>query len=279
MENTPKPKTALGSLGRLKEIVDRLRSPGGCPWDLEQTPESLKPFLLEEAHECAEAIESGNTDELRDELGDLLMNIFLQARIAEERATFTLADIADRISEKLIRRHPHVFGDVEAADSDAVRRNWEAIKREEKGADAGEASAIRKLPASLPALARADRVGRMAADVGFDWPDANGPLGKIEEELIEVRSARDSGDPAALEGEIGDLLFAISSFCRHSSIDPEVALRGALDRFTGRFRQIEVELATSDDRSLERLDTLWAQAKSRTAVEEASSTTEKKKRT
>ncbi len=257
----PTPNPSLESLQRLKEIVDRLRSPGGCPWDLEQTPESLKPFLLEEAHEVAEAIESANSGELRDELGDLLMNIFLQARIGEERGTFTLGDIADRISEKLVRRHPHVFGDVEATDSEAVRRNWEAIKRLEKGDSEGEQSAIRPLPASLPALARADRIGRMAADVGFDWPDPEGPLAKIAEELAELQAACAEGGRDAIEHEVGDLLFAATSLCRKHALDPEVALRAALGRFTERFRRIEGDLRRSDDHSLATLDRLWDHAK------------------
>lgn len=257
----PEPTRALDSLERLKAIVDRLRSPGGCPWDIEQTPESLKPFLLEEAHEVAEAIERADPAELRDELGDLLMNIFLQARIGEERGTFSLAEVAERISEKLVRRHPHVFGDVEAADSDAVRRNWEAIKRSEKGESAAPASAIRPLPASLPALVRADRIGRMAAEVGFDWPDASGPLSKIEEELAELREACDSGERAAIAAEVGDLLFAASSLCRKHGIDAEEALRASLGRFTERFRRIEEDLRRSDDRSLPHLDRLWARAK------------------
>jgi len=257
----PEPLRALDSLERLKGIVDRLRSPGGCPWDLEQTPESLKPFLLEEAHEVAEAIERADPADLRDELGDLLMNIFLQARIGEERGTFTLADVADRISEKLVRRHPHVFGDVEAADSDAVRRNWEAIKREEKGESAAPASAIRPLPASLPALARAERIGRWASEVGFDWPDAAGPLAKIAEELGELSDACAGGDRSAIASEVGDLLFAASSLCRKHDIDAEEALRASLLRFTERFRSIEAELRRSEDRSLPHLDRLWARAK------------------
>lgn len=248
-------------LARLKAIVDRLRSPGGCPWDLEQTPESLKPFLLEEAHEVAEAIDGGEPGELRDELGDLLMNIFLQARIGEERGTFTLDDVADRIREKLIRRHPHVFGDVDADDSETVRRNWEAIKREEKGAAAPPESALRPLPASLPSLARADRIGRMAAEVGFDWPDAVGPLEKLGEELDELRRAHDDGDRERVEAEVGDLLFAASSFCRKHDIDPETALRAALERFARRFHAIEADLVAEEDRSLARLDALWDRAK------------------
>ena len=246
---------------RLKAIVDRLRSPGGCPWDLEQTPETLKPFLLEEAHEVAEAIESGNPTDLRDELGDLVMNIFLQARLGEETGTFTLEELADSISEKLIRRHPHVFGNVHVHDSDQVRKNWEEIKKREKGTSEADESVIRTLPASLPALSRAMRVGQMAAEVGFDWPDSIGPLKKIAEELEEVRAAHKTADTEEVSAEVGDLLFAITSFCRKTEIDPEQALKNALDRFTGRFRTIEKQLKDSDDHSLPVLDTLWEQAK------------------
>ena len=248
------------SLTHLKGIVDRLRSPGGCPWDLEQTPASLRPFLLEEAHEAAEAIDDPDPGALCGELGDLLMNIFLQARIAEEEGRFTLSEIADQISEKLVRRHPHVFGSVVADDADAVRRNWEAIKQEEKG-ETGPGSAIRPLPASLPALSRGERVGAMAAEIGFDWPDADGPLEKIAEELREVRRAIAEEGQTRVEAEIGDLLFAITSLCRHQGVDGEQALRGALDRFTERFQRIEERVRAEENPTLARLDELWAVAK------------------
>lgn len=264
----PKETPIEASLRRLKDIVDRLRSPGGCPWDLEQTPESLKPFLLEEAHEVADAIDAGVPSDLREELGDLLMNIFLQARIAEEREQFTLGEIADGIADKLIRRHPHVFGEGEAEDSSAVRRNWEAIKKQEKG-DQPDPGAIRPLPASLPALSRGERVGRMAADVGFDWPDAEGPLAKIREEVEELCSAHQSGQREQTEAELGDLLFAITSFARHAEIDSEAALKRALERFTQRFRHVEPQLTEGDARApvdaehLAELERLWQDAKRR----------------
>ncbi len=266
MTKLPEDQSRLGvpagsGIPRLKAIVDRLRSPGGCPWDLEQTPESLKPFLLEEAHEVAEAIEGGNPSDLCDELGDLLMNIFLQARIGEEAGTFTLEELADGISEKLIRRHPHVFGEIRVQDSDQVRKNWEEIKRKEKGTAEGEESVIRPLPASLPGLSKAMRVGQMAAEVGFDWPDSSGPLKKMAEELHEVREAHEKADKQEIASEIGDLLFAITSFCRKTEVDPEQALREALDRFARRFRTIEQQLKETDEHSLPVLDTLWAQAK------------------
>jgi len=265
-DDVPPPSEALSALTRLKGIIDRLRAPDGCPWDREQTPESLIPFLLEEAHEATEAIEGGDPVEIRGELGDLLMNIFLQARIAEERGSFTLSEIAEEISEKLIRRHPHVFGDGVAEDSDAVRRNWEAIKRREQGTEETEASVLRPLPASLPALARGDRIGRMAAELGFDWPNGDGPLEKIGEELVELRQVHAGGDPDRIESEVGDLLFAATSYCRKQGIDPERALRGSLERFARRFQRIESELRSWETSGRkptpEDLDRLWESAKS-----------------
>ena len=251
----------LEPLLRLKSILDRLRSPGGCPWDLEQTSGSLKPYLLEEAHEVAEAIEQGEPVKLCEELGDLLMNIFLQARIAEEEQRFTLGDVADAISDKLVRRHPHVFGDGDASTSDEVRRRWEEIKAEEKGQSGEPASALRALPASLPALLHATRLGAMAAEVGFDWPDAGGPLAKIEEELGELRAAVSLSDVTAAGSEIGDLLFATASLARHLDVDPEQALRATLERFRSRFRVLERRRAGRHDLALDELEALWQEAK------------------
>jgi MazG family protein len=254
----------MKELARLKSIVDRLRSPGGCPWDLEQTPESLKTFLLEEAHEVAEAIDSGRPGPLREELGDLLLNVFLQARIAEERDQFSLDDVAAEISEKLIRRHPHVFGDDEARDPAAVRRRWEEIKSEEKaraGTGGGTKSALRRLPASLPALVQAERVGAMAAEVGFDWSDYRGAFAKIEEEIEELREALESDARDRMEAEVGDLLLAVTSLCRHLSLDSERALKRALERFRRRFAEVEKGIAARDGITLEEMETLWQEAK------------------
>ena len=251
----------MNQIERLKSIVDRLRSPGGCPWDLEQTPESLRPFLLEEAHEAAEAITSGDSAQLCEELGDLLMNIFLQARIAEEENRFTLEDIAEAISEKLIRRHPHVFGDAEAADPEAVRQQWERIKREEKQTDPQKRTTIRPLPASLPALARADRVGKMVAEVGFDWPGPEGALDKVREEQRELTEAVHEKDPQAIEHEIGDLLFAVSSVARQCRVDPEVALTKSLERFENRFRNVDRNLGDRPSAPLDELENWYQQGK------------------
>ncbi|MEM7168008.1 MAG: nucleoside triphosphate pyrophosphohydrolase [Planctomycetota bacterium] len=252
---------AGAALQQLKGTVDRLRSPGGCPWDLEQTPTSLTPYLLEEAHETVEAIERGDSDGVREELGDLLLNVFLQARIAEEENTFTLAAVADGIREKLIRRHPHVFGEAIAEDADAVRQQWEEIKQREKP-EREPARTLRDLPASLPALEQGERLGAMAAEVGFDWPDQQGPVAKIDEEVAELKDALAAGDPAQVEAEIGDLLLAITSVCRHTGVRSEAALRGALQRFRTRFEVIEERLTTaSEPVPLADLEAWWQEAK------------------
>ena len=254
----------MEQIQRLKSIVDRLRSPGGCPWDLEQTRESLRPFLLEEAHEVSEAILQGEPQKVCEELGDLLMNIFLQARVAEEQGDFTLEKIAEEISDKLIRRHPHVFGDASASSPREVREQWERIKQEEKkaGGDSEESrSTIRPLPASLPALSRADRVGKMVAEVGFDWPDSSGALSKVEEERDELVQALSEGDAAAVEHEIGDLLFAVSSVARKCGVDPEVALNRALGRFEDRFRSVDRQLGNRTHASLEEIEEWYQQGK------------------
>ncbi len=254
----------MEQIQRLKTIIDRLRSPGGCPWDLEQTRESLRPFLLEEAHEVSEAILQGDPQKVCEELGDLLMNIFLQARVAEEQGDFTLEKVAEEISDKLIRRHPHVFGDASADSPSEVREQWERIKQEEKSAT-GEATepraTIRSLPASLPALSRADRVGKMVAEVGFDWPDSAGALSKVEEERDELAEAMSEGDAAAIEHEVGDLLFAVSSVARKCGVDLEAALNRALSRFEDRFRSVDRRLGDRPHASLEELEEWYQQGK------------------
>ncbi|MDA9264834.1 nucleoside triphosphate pyrophosphohydrolase [Planctomycetota bacterium] len=251
----------MESLQRLKSIIDTLRSPGGCPWDLEQTPESLRPFLLEEAHEVAQAIEEGDSEHICEELGDLLMNIFLQARIGEEENTFSLNDVAENISDKLIRRHPHVFGDADAADPEAVRRQWEEIKQEEKGETETARNTIRPLPASLPALCRADRVGQMVAKVGFDWPDSTGAMEKVKEELDELHEAVAKGVPEEIEHEIGDILFAVSSVARKVGVDPEVALSRSLSRFEDRFKVVDQKLGERETAPLDQLEEWYLEGK------------------
>ena len=241
--------------------VEVSRKLADADWDLEQTRESLRPFLLEEAHEVSEAILQGDPRKVCEELGDLLMNVFLQARVAEEQNDFTLEKIAEEISDKLIRRHPHVFGDANAENPEEVRKQWERIKQEEKNED-GEAtevrSTIRSLPASLPALSRADRVGKMVAEL---TGSTAGALAKVEEERFELAEALAEGDEAAVEHEIGDLLFAVSSVARKCGVDPETALNRALRRFEDRFRTVDRQLGDRPHASLEELEEWYQQGK------------------
>src|SRR5215470_4314533 len=191
----------------LVEIMHRLRSPGGCPWDGEQTHDSIKPYLIEEAYEVVEAIEARDDRELRGELGDLLLQIVFHAQMAAEQQRFTIADVIVAISAKMVRRHPHVFGDTAVSGADEVVRNWSRIKADERRA-AADASALAGVPRAMPALLRAQRLSEKAAHAGFDWTDARGVLVKLREELDELTAATDSGDRAAAEAELGDLLYA-----------------------------------------------------------------------
>ncbi len=270
-EDGTKAEVPMEQMSRLKKIIDRLRSPGGCPWDLEQTADSLRPFLLEEAHEVAEAISSGDPDQIREELGDLLMNIYLQARIAEESGSFSLEDVAREISEKLIRRHPHVFGTSNAKNADEVRENWERIKRQEKGEAGEKPPTIRDLPASLPALLRADRIGKMVAQVGFDWPEPRGAIDKVAEELEELKIAIDSGAEDQCYHEVGDLLFSVSSVCRKLGIDGEQALLDSLARFKSRFAHVDRRLEPGQEIDLARLEEWYQEGKLLEDTDEESS--------
>ncbi|HEX8100422.1 MAG TPA: nucleoside triphosphate pyrophosphohydrolase [Actinomycetota bacterium] len=229
--DTPPPSHAGG--GRLLDllrVMHRLRAPGGCPWDREQTHQSLARHLLEEAHETLEAIDSGDRDRLRDELGDLLLQVVFHAEMAQEDDGFDADDVAEGIIAKLIRRHPHVFGDVEVDSASEVLVNWERIKT----AETGERELDDEIPASLPALARAAKVQRRAAGWGFDWRSPEGALEKVREELGEVEEA--SADQ--VEDELGDLLFAVAALGRTLNVDPETALRKATRRFSERFERM-----------------------------------------
>ena len=251
---------------KLVEIMDQLRGPGGCPWDLEQDWHSLRGYLLEECYEALEALDSGDIEGLCEELGDLLLQIVFLSRLAQEEGVFTARDVVRGIVEKMIRRHPHVFSDDRAEDSDAVLRNWERIKREEK-AERGKsrASLLDGLPAGLPSLARAQRLGEKAARVGFDWERPDQVLDKIAEETRELRAAIDAGDRAASHEEVGDLLFATAMLARKLNHDPEAALAGANRKFTERFRALESRVAAAGDRieslGVERLEEIWAEVK------------------
>lgn len=223
---------------QLVRIMERLRAPGGCPWDREQTHASIKPYLIEEAYEVAEAIEAKDMDELRTELGDLLLQIVFHSEMAREAGTFTIADVIGSITEKMIRRHPHVFADVEVKDAAEVLHNWSRIKAKER-ANSEDRSAIAGVPRGMPALLRAARLGEKASRVGFDWQRPEEVLDKVREETDELAAELRRGDHAAVEAELGDVLLALTSFARLSNINAEDALGRAADRFSERFRRME----------------------------------------
>lgn len=265
-QERPVPQDQLEALARLMQVIDTLRSPGGCPWDGEQTVETLAPHLVEEAHELADAVARGDARGTCGELGDLLMGVLMVARVASEARGFGAREVAEGITAKLIRRHPHVYGaDAAAAKRDVgtVLQNWEAIKKQEKEQQGeSDTSALSGVPRSLPALLRAHRVGEKAAAAGFDWPDLRGPSEKVEEEWREFRQAVAGGDRAAAARELGDLLFALVNVARKLQIEPELALRGTVERFSARFRYIERHLGKPlRDASLAEMDVLWERAK------------------
>ncbi|HEY6106676.1 MAG TPA: nucleoside triphosphate pyrophosphohydrolase, partial [Anaeromyxobacteraceae bacterium] len=253
------------AIEKLLSIMARLRGPDGCPWDREQTLKTLRPYVLEETYEVLEAIDAGDPREHREELGDLLLQIVFQAQLASEEGKFDFADVAEAISSKLVSRHPHVFGDATVKDAEAVLRQWVALKRKEKEARGGGQSVLEGVPREMPALARAERLTEKASRVGFDWPDPSGPRAKVDEELAELDRAMAAGDRAAVEDELGDVLFAVSNLARKLGIPPEEALRGAVGRFVARFRYVEDQLALRGVRhgeaTLEEMDRLWEQAK------------------
>ncbi|MCB9591424.1 MAG: nucleoside triphosphate pyrophosphohydrolase [Sandaracinaceae bacterium] len=242
----------------LVEVMQRLLGPDGCPWDRAQTPETMRRFVIEEAFEVVEAIDGGDPAELREELGDLLMQVVFLGELARTRGWFTTGDAIDGIKDKLVRRHPHVFAGASVRDEAEVLERWEAIKRTEK-ADRGLLDGV---PASMPALLRAVAIGEKAARVGYDWPDAEGVRAKIDEELRELDEAPTPEDEAR---ELGDLLFAITSWSRKRGHDPEASLRGALRRFEGRMARVEAEARAQgvalEDLDAEELDVRWERAK------------------
>lgn len=255
-----------GAVGRLLEVMARLRDPErGCPWDLEQTWATIAPHTIEEAYEVADAVARGQPDAVRDELGDLLFQVVFQARIAEEQGLFGFDDVADAISGKLERRHPHVFGGESIADAADQTRAWERHKAAEREAKGGQAGVLDGVTLGLPALTRAAKLGRRAAGVGFDWPDARGVLDKVREELDELEQAIASDDASQVHEELGDLLFSVAQCARHLGVDPEAALRDAGGKFERRFRGMEARVA-GEGRSLaglsaEELEALWLEAK------------------
>jgi MazG family protein len=257
---------ASEAIERLLDIMARLRAPDGCPWDLEQTLETLRPYVLEETYEVLEALDAGDAAAHREELGDLLLQIVFQARLREEAGLFAFADVADAISDKLVSRHPHVFAGGQVKDAEEVLKQWAALKREEKRRKGGGLSALEGVPRELPALARADRLTEKASRVGFDWPDAAGARAKVTEELEELDAAVASGQRGQIERELGDTLFAVANLARKLGVAPEEALRGTVGRFIARFSYVEDELArrgvAPGTASLEEMDRLWDEAKS-----------------
>ncbi|MDZ4843553.1 MAG: nucleoside triphosphate pyrophosphohydrolase [Hyphomicrobium aestuarii] len=280
-------KAARGSRATLADLVAvmaALRTPGsGCPWDLAQTFETIAPYTIEEAYEVADAIARADLPDLKDELGDLLLQVVYHSRIAEEDGAFDLADVTDAITAKMIRRHPHVFGSPEERATGAAPGFWERIKAEERAAKGRQRAAVQVeepaqnsqpavsgstldgVPAGLPGLTRAIKLQAKAARVGFDWPDLAPVLDKVREEIAELTEAIETGERGQVEEEFGDLLFVMANVARHLAIDPEAALRGANQKFTRRFAHIEQRLAesgrTPSQSGLDEMDRLWDEAK------------------
>jgi tetrapyrrole methylase family protein/MazG family protein len=252
------------TFARLVEIMATLRGPTGCPWDREQTPDTLKPYLVEETYEVLEALEAKDWSAFKEELGDLLLQIVFHAQLMAEAGVFTIDDVAQAIAEKLVRRHPHVFGDVKVKDSGEVVQNWAKIKAQEKAGKA-DRSVLAGVPHGAPALIQAQRLGEKASRVGFDWSSAQDVFQKVEEETRELAATLPIADTERQEHELGDLLFALTSIARHLNIDAETALRKAGKRFSDRFRYIEKKLIDSGEdihaSSLTRLEELWQEAK------------------
>ncbi|MBO6725101.1 MAG: nucleoside triphosphate pyrophosphohydrolase [Rhizobiaceae bacterium] len=266
-------------ISRLIEIMAALRTPvTGCPWDLEQNFETIAPYTLEEAYEVADAIQRGDLDDLRDELGDLLLQVVYHARMAEERAAFTFDDVVEAVTTKMIRRHPHVFGDEAARSAGMAKGMWERIKAEEKAEKRARRAArglppedhgsgfLDGVPVAHTALTRALKLQEKAAKVGFDWGEAGPVLDKIEEEIGELRAAIQAGGKTETEDELGDLFFALVNLARHLKIDPETALRGTNEKFRTRFHAVEDALGENgsslDTASLDEMEALWQAAKS-----------------
>jgi len=257
----PRREQTYAGFEGLTRVVAALRAPDGCPWDREQTHESLKPHLLEETYETLEAIDRADPAELREELGDLLLQVLMHSQIASETGAFDIEQVVQHLTEKLIARHPHVFGDAHAETAAQVLKNWDATKRQQKGRD----SVLDGVPRAMPALARAQEISKRAARVGFEWDSIDGVLDKLREEETELRQAIESGDSGRIASELGDLLFTVVNIARHADIDAEQCLRQMVDRFTVRFQWMEAE-AARQNRPLESLspdewEDLWQQAK------------------
>jgi len=251
----------VNDLYELVEVMKRLRGENGCPWDIEQSHQSLKPYLLEETYEVLEAIDAGDDEKLKEELGDLLLQIVFHAQIASEQKRFTIDDVARSIVSKLRRRHPHVFGEVQVRDSDEVLENWERIKKGE-----GKRSVLEGVPEYLPALLKARRVQEKVRRVGFDWDSVDGPLNKVIEEIKELRNAIEKRNREEVEEEFGDILFSLVNVSRFLGIDAEEALRKSIRKFIHRFKSVEDRVSRRgkkplESHSIEELDKLWEESK------------------
>ncbi len=263
MHKTQSEKSAR-AFAELIEIMATLRSPEGCPWDREQTHDSLRQYLLEEAYEALEALDNKDDKHLKEELGDLLLQIIFHAQIAEERSAFNLAEIVDGISQKLIRRHPNVFGDVQINSAEEQAVNWEKIKKTE-----GKRSTIDGVPKALSALLRAWRIQQKASTVGFDWAEITPVWHKVEEEMAELKEACEGGLSTKIEEEFGDLLFSMVNLSRFLAVNPEDALRGTIEKFCRRFLQVEMHFESKgqnlSDATLEEMDSVWDDIKRKSA--------------
>jgi MazG family protein len=250
-------------MDRLRAIMHRLRAPGGCPWDAEQTHESLVPNLIEEAYETIDTIRRGDREHLKEELGDLLLQVVFHSELAAEDGAYDMDDVARGISEKLVRRHPHVFATSGASTADAVLQQWDEIKRAEKGDE--EKPYLHGVGKGLPSLLKAAKLQKKASKVGFDWPSEAGVLGKIREEVDELAAEMESGDAVAFEEELGDLLFSVVNLARFRKIDPEVVLAAANEKFEARFAEMESTLKAKgfslEEASLDEMEAEWQAAK------------------
>jgi tetrapyrrole methylase family protein / MazG family protein len=264
---TDRSEKAGEKFSRLVETMALLRGPGGCPWDRKQTFDSIKSYLLEETYEVMEALDQRDWPNLAEELGDLLLQPVFLAEMATEQGLFNIADSLEAINQKLIRRHPHIFGDTQADTAEEVKQRWDEIKQQEKASHgiAKAASILHDVPKNLPALMEAEKISQKAAGCGFEWPDISGVLAKLQEEAAEVVQARASGDQAHVEHEIGDLLFTLVNLARFLKVDPEQALRKSSGRFRKRFAHVEQAVAESGsaltETPLDRMEELWQAAK------------------
>ncbi len=260
-------ETPEQSFGTLLSIMEKLRSPEGCPWDREQDFSTLRRYIVEEAYELVEAIEGAETAEIREESGDLLLQVVFVSQIASEQGLFSIRDVLKGICEKLIKRHPHVFGDTKVADSEEVTKNWEAIKSGEKRKNGSDCSVLAGIPRSMPSLLKAYRIQERAAKFGFDWPpgDITPVMGKVREEIEELDEALSQGTSEKKLEEIGDLFFALVNLSRHCGLNPEEALQQASRKFGERFRLVERYVSESgkpwQEFSLDQLDDFWEKAK------------------